>query len=213
MARAVSHGRGRPERGRNPGSLFFPAGAKVYDRNRPSRKAYLLERGLIRLSCEHEAIFAYLTPGCFFGEQCVLGQVAPSQEATSLSPATVSAFRKTELLNRLQSDRRFALRFIKSLAFRMEQYEQAIRDFVAEGAERRLARWLLRIAPCPATSGWVRLPIDPSNPELSRMVGTTRPRISRFMRHFQESGWVRREHGLWIHREGLREFLKLAKRP
>ena len=123
------------------------------------------------------------------------------------------AFRKSEILDAVVRDRRFALRLLKNLALRLDGHEQALRLFVAERAERRLARLLLRLAPVRPASGWVPLRFSPSNPELARTIGSTRWRISHFMGRFQQLGWLQRRPGLWIHREGLQEFLERPAAP
>jgi DNA-binding IclR family transcriptional regulator len=53
----------------------------------------------------------------------------------------------------------------------------------------------------------VRLPGRLTNPEVAKMIGTTRERVSHFLNAFQQCGWIRRDRGLWIHREGLRQSL------
>jgi CRP/FNR family cyclic AMP-dependent transcriptional regulator len=165
------------------------------------------------IACGREAIVDYLTPGNFFGEQCLLGPRHRGQIATSLSPVQVLAFRKSELLDLLQKDRRFALRLLKNFALRLDRYEQIIRDSVAEGAERRLARLLFRFMPPRSGSGWVRLQFNPSNPELAKTIGTTRWRIAHFMQKFHGMGWLDRRPDLWVRTEGIREFLQSDPHP
>jgi len=97
---------------------------------------------------------------------------------------------------------------LKNLALRLERYEETIRDLVTEPTERRLALALARLAPSRPSTGWVRLLWNPTNPELARIVGTTRWRVSHFLNHFQRLRWVRRQEGLWVQREGLQGFLQ-----
>jgi CRP/FNR family transcriptional regulator, cyclic AMP receptor protein len=186
----------------------FPARAKLFDLDRAARRVYLLRSGRVQIACGREAIVDYLTPGNFFGEQCLLGPRHRGQIATSLSPVQVLAFRRSELLDLLQKDRRFALRLLKNLALRLNRYEQIIRDSVAEGAERRLARLLFRFLPARAGPGWVRLQFNPSNPELAKTIGTTRWRIAHFMQKFHEMGWLDRRPDLWVRTEGISDFLQ-----
>lgn len=198
--------------GRKSKSIDFPAGIAFFDINRPSRHVYLLRSGRIHLTNSRGAIVDYLAPGNFFGEKCWLGPRYQNQVATSRSPVEVDAFRKSELLDRIQRDRRFALRLLKNLALRLDRYEQALADFVAERTERRLARLLSRLAPAKPASGWVRLQFSPSNSELARTIGTTRWQISHYMGRFQRSGWLQRRPDLWVHRESLQEFLESPAR-
>ncbi len=103
---------------------------------------------------------------------------------------------------------------LKGLALRLDRYEQLLADFLAERIERRLARLLSRLTPAKPASGWVRLQFSPSNSELARTIGTTLWQVSHYMRRFQQLGWLQRRPALWVHREGLDEFLESsARRP
>src|SRR5579862_8043427 len=120
--------------------LHFPAGTDPLHLDYFSSRMYLLRAGTVRLSHGREAILDHLTPGNFFGEECLLPSRQRSQAARCLSPVTVSAFRPSQLLDRVQQDRRFASRLLRNLALRLDRCGQTIRDFVAEPAERRLAQ-------------------------------------------------------------------------
>ncbi len=152
----------------------------------------------------------YETRSCVQRSPIVAG--TRDQIATSRSPVHVQVFRKSELLDLIQQDRRFALRFLKSLAHRLDRCEQSLADFVLERIERRLARLLARLAPAKPRSGWVRLQFSPSNSELARTIGSTRWQISHYMRRFQQLGWLQRRPGLWVSCEGLHEFLESSGR-
>ncbi|HUI77589.1 MAG TPA: Crp/Fnr family transcriptional regulator [Bryobacteraceae bacterium] len=185
----------------------FPAKTKIFDLDRPSRNIYLLRSGRVQLARGREAILDYLKPGNFFGEQCLLGPRGQGQIAKTLSPVRVSTFRRADLLDHVQKDRRFSLRLLKNLALRLNRYEESLRDSVTERAERRLARLLFRFLPARAHSGWVRLEFSPSNAELARTIGSTRWRVAHFMGRFQQLGWLDRRPDLWVRVEGIREFL------
>jgi len=210
MPGALTHGRRNRKRGSPEAIIRFPAGTNLFDLDHPSRRIYLLRAGRVQLSRgreRRETILAHLTPGNFFGEECLLKRNQRIQVAKSVSPVTVSVFRSSELLDRVQRDRRFALRLFRNLIRRLDRCGQAIQDFVTEPAERRLAWLLLRLAPARPASGWVRLRFSPSNAELARTIGTTRARISHFLNHFRQLGWLERRPELWVRREGLQNFL------
>jgi CRP-like cAMP-binding protein len=194
---------------RNPKQreITFLEGSELVRPDHAPRYIYFLKSGRVRLSHGtggKQAIVDHLAPGSFFGEKCIL--LGPyRQTAMSLSPGKVLVFRKTELMRRIQRDHRFALRFFRSLALRLDRYEQTIYSFVTDRTERRLVRALLALA--PKGSGWVRLPFDFTNPEMSRMAGTTRWRVSKLLNDFQRREWLRRRDGIWVNREALQEFL------
>ena len=119
------------------------------------------------------------------------------QIATSRSPLKVNAFSKSELLDRLQLDRRFALRLLKDLALRLDRCEQAPGDLVMDRTEWRLARLLCRLVPANAVSGWVALRYSPTNPELARTIGALAPRDGRSL-------ITCAVFGSWVGRNGAR---------
>ncbi|MBZ5667848.1 MAG: Crp/Fnr family transcriptional regulator [Acidobacteriia bacterium] len=212
MRSSLSQSRSRRRRS-GPVSIGFPTKAKLFDLDHPAGYVYLLRSGRVRLASGREAIVDYLVPGDFFGEKCLLPPPLRGQIATALSPVQVLAFRRAELLDRLQNDRRFALQLLKSLALRVYRYELTIRDSVTERAEQRLARLLFRFLPARAGSGWIRLEFSPTNSELAKTIGTTRWRIAHFMRKFKQLGWLDRRPELWVRTEGIGDFLQSARAP
>ena len=190
-----------------PVSVAFPAHARIFDLDNAPSAVYLLRSGQVQLARGREAIVDYLGPGDVFGEKCLLTPGRVGQIATALTPVRVLAFRKRDTRTILERDPRLMMRFVRSLARRLERCEETIRDSVAENTERRLARLLFRFLPTRAASGWVRLRFSPSNSELARTIGSTRWRTAHFMRKFQQMGWLGRRPELWVRTDGIREFL------
>lgn len=185
----------------------FPPRAVLFDATHPAATIFLLRSGWVQLLSGDNAIVDCLGPGAIFGERSLLGWPANSLSARALTPVRVTSFDRSQLLERLQADRRFALRLLKAFATRTHRYEQTIADFIADPAEIRLARLLARALPPKPASGWVRLPYELSHRALAKTIGTSRWRIALFMRRFREAGWLRRDDGLWIERSGLARFL------
>jgi CRP-like cAMP-binding protein len=195
-------------RQRRRGSVLVREGAVLFDSRHPSRRVYLVQSGLVQLSCGSGVILDHLGPGSFFGEKLLLSAPRCEQIAAAVSPSRVESFGRDELLERVQRDRRFAARLLRGLAHRIDRHEQSMRDFAKERPARRLALVLSRLLPDRPAAGWVRLPWNPTNPELARRIGTTRWRVSRLVNQFQRLGWLRRENGWWVRREGLDAFVQ-----
>jgi CRP-like cAMP-binding protein len=186
--------------------LTFSKGSNLFSKDQPSHQVYFLRSGQVRLSANDEAILDHLGPGSFFSEKVFLDGGAGDQTATALEPVEVVAFRKAELVAQMRANPVFGARMLRDLAARLDRYEQTVRDLVTVQADIRLARLLGRLAPA-GKSGWVKLPIAFTNPDLARMVGTTRWRVSNLLNRFQRLGWLRRTGGLWLRQEGLRAYL------
>lgn len=186
----------------------FPAGTRIFGPDHGAQRVYQLISGHVQLRNGPEVIVDQLAPGDFFGEKCLLPSGRNDQVAIALSAVIVLAYRKSQLLRGLQRDPHAAGRLLKNLTRRLDRYENAIRDFVTEPAERRLARLLLRLMPARPVSGWIRLPLRVTNGDLGRMAGLTRWRVSHFLNRFRRLGWLTRgPEGLRINREGLKDFL------
>ncbi len=212
MSRAAplrSGGRSQNGKGR---MLRLSAGTVSFDVKRPCRWVQRLHSGRVRLLSDSNAILEHLEPGDFFCETSLCKPRWGGQIALALSQVEIAVFRKAELLNRIQQDRRFAWAVLKNLACRLQRYQKAVNDFVTEPAERRLAFLLARLAPTRTASGWVRLPFGLTNAELAKMIGTTRGRVSYFLNGFERLGWLRRGEGWRLDQEGLRDFLQSSGR-
>jgi CRP/FNR family transcriptional regulator, cyclic AMP receptor protein len=187
--------------------LTLPSGVVLFDLDHPCRHVYQLLAGRVQLSADGVAILEILGPGAFFGQQLLSPGKHAGRVAKAISPVKIRIFAVSEVRRRLSSDRSFVIALVISLVRRLENYEEGLRDFIAEPAQPRLARLLLRLAPRGRNSGLVKLSVSPSNPEFARMIGTTRGRVSHFLSDFRRLDWVRRQGGLWIRREEIREWL------
>lgn len=187
--------------------LSVPQGTELFGADQAPRGLYLLRSGHVRLLGLDEVILDNLNPGSVFGEKALMGHpVLKRQTALAVSAAKITLFKKAGLKQHMRDDSYFATRTIRALGLRLDSYEQVIRDLVKEGAGRRLAYLLLRLA--PSRHGWVKIPFPLTNPDLSNMVGTSRWRISNLLNQFQKRGLLRRQPDLWIQREALRKYLK-----
>jgi CRP-like cAMP-binding protein len=191
----------------NRGREFtFPKGTNVLGSSSARRYIYWLRSGHVRLSNDGHAIIDHLESGSFFGEKAFLDLRRVRETAMTLSPVTVIRFGKAEFLRRMQQEPGFATKTLRNLACRLSRCEHRISSFVTEPVETRLARLLLLVA--PAGTGWGRLPFTLTNPEISRMIGASRWRVSHFLNRFQRQGWLRRQEGLWVHRRRLAAYLR-----
>lgn len=188
-------------------TVSFSQGASVFEGPHKPRHIYMLNAGQVRLTGRNGVIFDHLKRGGFFGESALLETGSHNQGAIALSNVEAVAFRKQDLEAICQRDSAFGMRLVKELAARLGRYEELISDLVTEQAEMRLVRLLMRTAPPRPAHGWVKLPFRFTNVELAKMVGTTRWRISYLLNRFQRLGWLRRDNELWLHREGVQEYM------
>ena len=109
---------------------------------------------------------------------------------------------------RLVNSLRDVLRY---LAVRITDEQQIIANLVTADSEQWLGQTLLQLA---RTMGKkdprsIRIELKMSHEELSKMIGTTRPRISVFLQKFRNLGLIEtnREHFLIIKENKLTNYL------
>jgi CRP/FNR family cyclic AMP-dependent transcriptional regulator len=186
----------------------------VYNCGDRAETVYFVESGqikLLMLSPEgKECLIAIHTAGDIFGELCLsqLGsrlETAIAMEETNLKQISCSSF-----FARLRRDLLFE-GFVQYLAARIADQQQIIANLVTADSEQRLGKTLLQLARKLGKQDprSIRIEHKISHEELSEMVGTTRPRISKFMQRFRILGLIETsaEHFLIIKEKKLTDYL------
>lgn len=196
-------------------SRLVPKRANVYTAGGRDGNVYLIEKGQIKTvvvtAAGKECLLAVYAANDILGELCLAGgeraETATAMKETLLWQIPCRAF--LGLLNR---DGLLA-EFVRYLAARAAEQQQIITELATASSERRLAAALLRLARKLGKQDprSLRLEEPPSHQELSEMVGTTRPRITQFMRRFRELGLIEVPGSFLIVKEhALSEYLKAA---
>jgi len=181
---------------------------------------YVIESGQVKLSTlsrkgQEECIVGINTAGDVFGELCLSGsgerlETATAMEETELRAVPCALF--SELVRR---DSLLAQGFVRYLSVRVADQQQAIAHLVTDDCEHRLGATLLELARKLGKRDCESLIIEHqiSQEELSHIVGTTRSRVSEFMRRFRKLGLIERRayDRLLVRDKDLSDYLnKLA---
>ncbi len=175
---------------------------------------YFIESGRVKLlmlsPAGKECLLNIYTPGDIFGELCLAGacerlEIAMAMEDTRLKKVSCSKF---FLL--LANDLLFES-FVQYLALRVAEQQQIITYLMTVDSEYRLAEALLLLARKVGKkeSSSICIELRISHEDLSKMVGTTRPWISRLLQKFRKLGLIETsaEHFLIIKAEKLTAYL------
>ena len=161
---------------------------------------FYIESGTVKLtavSTRKKAIIAILQRGSFFGEGCLIGQSQRICTARSIGQSNVIRLQKENTIRTLKRDPQFATLFAEYLLSRVVRIEEDLIDQFFNFSERRLARVLLLFGEITKESK-SDSPLKVSQSTLAEMVGTTRPRVSKFMNEFKKKGLVTYNGGLQI---------------
>jgi len=198
----------------NSRAVTIPRRANVYTCGDQDEMVYFIETGQIKLlllSPEgKECLLAIHSSGDIFGELCLAGLAARHETATAMKETKLKQIPCAQFFARLSHDA-LSEGFVRYLAVRIADQQQVIANLVTVDSEQRLGQTLLQLA---RTMGKkdprsIRIELKISHEELSEMVGTTRPRISVFMKQFHNLGLIEtnRDHFLVIKETKLTAYL------
>jgi CRP/FNR family cyclic AMP-dependent transcriptional regulator len=182
----------------------------VFSQGDSADSIFYIESGTVKLTVvttRKKAIIAILRRGSFFGEGCLAGQALRICTARSIGQSNVIRLQKESTLRTLKRDPQFAAVFVGYLLSRVVRIEEDLIDQFFNFSERRLARVLLLFGEITKESKSDST-LKVSQSTLAEMVGTTRPRVSKFMNDFKKKGLVSYNGGLQIHTAQLVEFLQ-----
>jgi CRP-like cAMP-binding protein len=199
---------------RNSRVIKIPKHTNVYTCGEQDEIVYFVESGqvkLLMLSSEgKECILAVHASGEVFGELCLSGIAGRLETATAMEDTLLKKVPCARFLERLARDSLLE-GFIKYLAVRVADQQEVIANLVTVDSEQRLGRTLLHLATQLGKKGAnsTRIELRISHEELSKMIGTTRPRVSAFMQRFRNLGLIEhsKEHYLIVREDKLTAYL------
>lgn len=174
--------------------IEYRRGESIYTQGDSAETVMYIQKGGVKLSVVNgsgkEAIVAMFGPGDFFGEGCMAGQTLRMGTTTAVTPSTLLAIQKNELLRVLHSQHELSDHFISYMLAHNIRVEEDLIDQLFNSSEKRLARTLLLLARYGKQDQPVRTLPKVSQETLASMVGTTRSRVNFFMNKFRRLGFI-----------------------
>jgi CRP-like cAMP-binding protein len=176
---------------KNSRSIKIAKNENAYTCGDEGDDVYFIESGQVKLlmlsSAGKECLLAIYSAGDVFGELCLSHRGRRRETATAMTAATLKKVPSDKFLSRLADDSLLE-GFVRYLALRISDQQDVINNLVTVDSEQRLGKTLLQLARTAGIKDQrsARFSYKITHEELSEMVGTTRPRISKFMRRFQD---------------------------
>jgi len=175
--------------------VSVPAGTQLFAPGAPCRQFLLLLDGVVRVQAlaknGREIVLYRIYPGdsCVVTASCLLGSIA--YPATGIAETPIQgAILPTPVFNRLLAESPAFRSFVFSAyAARLTDLVARIEEVALERIDIRLARLLLRLAP-PMTNM-----IERTHQDLAADLGSAREVVSRQLKTFEQSGWVKLQRG------------------
>jgi len=172
----------------------FRKGAVVFQQATRADAVFYVQKGRIKIvvssSDGREAVIAFLGPGEFFGEGCLIGQPLRLATAKAVVDSEVMRVTKTEMLRVLHAEPTFAELFTAHLLTRNSRVEEDLVDQLFNSSEKRLARTLLILANFGKAGGPQPISTKISQETLAEIIGSTRSRVNVFMNKFRKLGLI-----------------------
>jgi len=173
----------------------FRKDEEIYIQGDAAKSVMYIQKGNVKFSVVSStgkvAVVAMLGPSDFFGEGCMAGQSIRMGTATAITPTTLLAIDKNELLGMLRTQDKLSDCFVEYILSHKNRVEEALIDQLFNSSERRLARALLVLGRYGKAQ---HQPDDElptvSQETLSEIVGTTRSRVNFFMNKFRKLGFI-----------------------
>jgi CRP-like cAMP-binding protein len=147
-----------------------------------------------------ERVVGQLGPDSFIGEGCLANHPRYLASARASTETTVARIETGTLRQALNEHPELSKRFMAFLLLRNSQVEADLVDHLFNSSEKRLARLLLMLSQCgPGGGACERFSAPISQEVMAARVGTTRPRINRFLNKFRKLGLIEYNGELKVH--------------
>jgi CRP/FNR family transcriptional regulator, cyclic AMP receptor protein len=180
----------------------------IFCQGNPADCLYIIQAGLVKMTAVSlegkEVVLDMPGPGQVIGEASLLENPVRQTTAAAFTQATllrVSVQRPADLPVEM------ARMLAQAMAARIAQLEGDLVGSLLYNSEKRLALVLLKLARLPKSNGPLRVVPRISQEVLASMVGTTRSRISFFLRRFEKLGLIRYGRHIELDADRTTDFL------
>jgi CRP/FNR family cyclic AMP-dependent transcriptional regulator len=176
----------------------------IFSQGDAADAVFYVRAGRVKLSVlseqGKEAVVGILSPGNFFGEGCLVGQLTCKASATALDASTIVRIEKAAMIRVLQNEASFAKLFIAHLLSHNVRIQKDLVDHLFNSTEKRLAQVLLLLARYGKDGEPEGNIPKVSQETLAEMVGTTRSRVRLLLDKFRARGFIHYNGTIQVHR-------------
>jgi CRP-like cAMP-binding protein len=195
-------------------TLRLPRHAHVYTTGDRDQRLYFVESGEVKIilpsATGRDFLLDVIGPAGVFGESCFTSRRERIESAITREKTILKTIAYSDMLPLLRQHSLYEP-LVRHLTYRIDDLETRIADMATLNSEMILAKALLRLARDEEHGGGiVQLRHRISQEELAQIAGTTRPRVTRFMRRFRTLGLVEwdTDRLLTVHVDRIGQFLE-----
>ena len=188
-------------------SMWFGKNQIVFAEGDEADALFVILKGQVRLSArshgKKEAVLDILNAKDFVGNDCLAGERLRTESARTMTDCILLRIERKVMIRTLAREVSLSTRLCKYLLKQNLRYRRDLVDSRCNFSEKRLAHVLLCLANFDGKTEDDAVISNPTHETIAEMVGTTRSRVSFFMKRFRESGFIDYAHPrepLRIHR-------------
>jgi CRP-like cAMP-binding protein len=197
--------------GKGKSTLQSPKKHTIFSQGDAAEAVFYIQAGKVKLTVVSqqgkEAVVAILERAAFFGESCLAGQAIRTSTATAMEDSSIVRIDKEAMISVLHEEPTFAELFMAYLLAHTIRIEEDLVDHLFNSSEKRLARVLLLLARFGKEGKPETVIAKISQETLAEMIGTTRSRVSFFMKKFRKLGFIDYNGELHVHSSLLNVIL------
>lgn len=172
----------------------YPKGSVIVFEDDPGDSLFVVREGRVKvvLVAEdgREVILGVLGIGEHFGELALIDDQPRSAHVIAMEDAVLLVLRREDFRRRVEGSPSVAWALLTELSRRLRAADGKIGGLVLLDVPGRIARLLLDFGE-HAPGGIIEKPL--THQTIANMIGASRETVSRTMREFQDSGWVKVE--------------------
>lgn len=187
--------------------MSFCKGETVFAQGDKGDAVFVILKGRVRLSArsreKKEAVLDILSDDDFVGKNCIAGERLRTASASAMTDCTLLRIERRIMMQALAREVSLSNILCAYVLKRNMRYQQDLVDNRCNPSEKRLAHILLSLANFDGKTTADAVISNVSHETIAKMVGTTRSRVSFFMKRFKESGFIdykRASEPIRIHR-------------
>jgi len=165
-------------------------GDYLFHEGDPASGFYIVQRGAVNVhrvtATGKEQIIHVFRVGESFAEVALATESGYPADARALEPTQVLLVQKAGILELLRRQPELALRMLGSMSSHLRVLVGQLEDLTLKDVETRLANWLVKRCPRPATNHPVRIQLAGTKRILAAELGTVSETFSRTLAKFRE---------------------------
>jgi len=165
-------------------------GAYLFHEGDPAHGFYIVQRGSINVHRVNpvgkEQVIKVFRAGESFAEATLATPTGYPADARALEPSQVLLVQKAGFLSVLRRQPELALRMLASMSMHLRSLVGQLEDMTLKDVETRLANWLVKRCPDPASDKPVVIELKTTKRMLAAELGTVSETFSRTLARFRE---------------------------